>query len=226
MCTFLVIVLTLTISGCTLSSEVSSLLPKTGTVVNVDSSGITVRGVVANDVSSAVIENTPYTFSAVQDGGNVKLIPSQNITLTAGVIYRILVNTAQAQTAFTIKTELPAGAILAFNASSCPTGWSLFDSGKGRVLVGAGSGNTDADGTALTARFLGDIGGREFTTGIPASTGGASDSVPSPLLHLGVASASGRTAEIYNSSADTTISGAKADSNMMPFAVVTYCQKD
>lgn len=80
---FVVFASAISILGCTLSSDVSSTLPKVGMIVNVDSSGVTVQGIVASDVLSAVIENTSYAFSAVQDGGNVKLVPSQNITLTA-----------------------------------------------------------------------------------------------------------------------------------------------
>src|SRR5688500_18037252 len=59
-------------------------------------------------------------------------------------------------------TGLPKDAILPFDAAVCPTGWTDFSEANGRVLVGAGSV------LGLTARARGDLGGREFTTGIPA----------------------------------------------------------
>lgn len=35
-----------------------------------------------------------------------------------------------------IPTEIPSGAIMAFNLNSCPAGWSKFNNANGRVLVG------------------------------------------------------------------------------------------
>lgn len=65
--------------------------------------------------------------------------------------------------------EVPVGAIIAFNQSSCPSGWQRFSAGDQRMLLGAGSGNKDKFGNVLTARTLGQTGGLEYTTGIPAT---------------------------------------------------------
>lgn len=218
------------IAGCSLSSkdDEGRSEERGGTVVTSDPSGITVGGVgSAQDVTSALVKDTPYSFSAVQDGSNVKLVPNQNISLVVGTVYKLLVTTASAQTEYTIKAEMPAGVIMAFKSASCPAGWSVFAPAKGRVLVGAGAGNGDADGTFLTSRTFGDIGGREYTTGIPATTSAGVEAGPSPLKNLGILTSSGRPGEIFvNAAADTTFAGAKQDSNMMPFAVVTYCEKN
>ncbi len=117
--------------------------------------------------------------------------------------------------------SLPVGAILPFDLAACPTGWTDFTLANGRVLVGVGSGNTDADGTALTSRALGDVGGREYTTGIPAYSGAGDSMATGPTLVL-----SAPTSQAFKAAvADTTLSGAKADSNMLPFIARLYCKK-
>lgn len=223
---FLYILAVVLITGCNLSYDLTSVRNQKE-IVHVDSSGITISGFKADEIAQASLAESFYNFSAIQEGANVKLIPHQNVTLIAGLVYRLLVSTSSAETVFTIKTELPQGAILAFHTSSCPSGWSPFDLAKGRVLVGAGAGNSDADGSALTTRVLGDTGGREFTTGIPFSSAIASEASPTPLLNLGNPQSAGRPFPLFTTAAaDTTIHGPKEDSNMMPFTTVTYCQKD
>lgn len=54
-----------------------------------------------------------------------------------------------------------AGSIVAFNAPACPQGWQPFPAAAGRMIVGAGSGNSDGLGKALSARKAGDTGGLE-----------------------------------------------------------------
>ena len=46
----------------------------------------------------------------------------------------------------------PAGAVMYFDLASCPTGWSDFDAGRGRYLVGVPAGGTPGAtvGTALS----------------------------------------------------------------------------
>jgi hypothetical protein len=134
-----------------------------------------------------------------------------------------LVGSAYAQTVvnITIEAAVPTGSIVAFNGS-CPTGWSEFSAGKGRVLLGAGSGNNDALGAPLTSRTIASVGGLEYTTGIPASSAGASESVPFPTV---VIANTGYDA-FTTAAANMTLSGDKANSNMPPFVVVRYCEKD
>ncbi len=56
---------------------------------------------------------------------------------------------------------LPRGAILAF-AQSCPSGWSPFLDGIGRVIVGAGPPrNFDELNRPLSQRDIGNVGGEE-----------------------------------------------------------------
>jgi len=119
-------------------------------------------------------------------------------------------------------TGLPSGSIVAYDSATCPTGWSIHSNSKGRIHLGAGSGNTDAEALALTARALGLSGGREYTTGIPATVGDFSDTNPDSNY----AFSSSFGASNFNTSALTgTFNGVKADSNMPPYFVLTYCQK-
>jgi microcystin-dependent protein len=56
---------------------------------------------------------------------------------------------------------IPKGAVLAFRTETCPAGWIAIPELSGRVIVGAGVGNKDEAGHALTPRKLGDAGGEE-----------------------------------------------------------------
>lgn len=228
---FLLISIALVFAACTsktsLESTIGSGEPSTGNIIAMDPTGVTVGGVKAEDVQAVIAEGSEGVFAVEPVSGGIKLVPLQNVTLIAGALYEIIVKTAKADVTYTIKAEMPAGAIMAFNAATCPEGWSVFNGGKGRTLVGAGSGNTDADGTALTARTVGQAGGREFTTGIPVAATAASTVAPSPEVNLSLAKSGPVIVTGYSDSpADTTLSGEKADSNMMPYAVVLYCQKD
>jgi len=53
---------------------------------------------------------------------------------------------------------VPSGAVMAFNLSSCPSGWSAFTAARGRAVVGSGSGS------GLTTRSLGSTFGEENHT--------------------------------------------------------------
>lgn len=131
-----------------------------------------------------------------------------------------VLNSCSPDGVFTEKT-LPQGMIAAFTDSSCPSGWSTFDDLAGRAILSSGSGNTDRDGQALTARLLGASGGSEITSGIPAVSTGATTALPGPTVYFA-------SALIYsNQPADGLLNGQAADnSNMSPFYVLNYCIKD
>ena len=93
-------------------------------------------------------------------------LASGNVTLGAGALYaqhggnvgiatsspnaRLDVNGAVSATAFQISgvNVVPAGAIIAFDLASCPSGWTEYTAARGRFLRGIdnGAGN-DPDGT-------------------------------------------------------------------------------
>ncbi len=53
---------------------------------------------------------------------------------------------------------VPEGAIVAFNLTKCPDGWSAFDEARGRTIIGIGKGNE------LSEYTLGQRGGSETHT--------------------------------------------------------------
>lgn len=179
---------------------------------------------VSANLSGYTMEIESKNSSSVQ----IKLTHASNnaLSLAIGTVLTFTVATATAQTTvnLTIEAAVPSGAIVAYNGA-CPTGWSEFTTGKGRVLVGAGIGNNDSLGAALTNRAIASVGGLEYTTGIPADdTGVGISSIPNPNVVMGF---EGGGNGIYGLGvANTTIGGPKADSNMPPFVVVRYCSKD
>ncbi len=136
---------------------------------------------------------------------------------------RGVLNINGASSASSTPVVLPAGAVIPFDLAACPTGWTAFTSARGKFLVGSGTGNGNVDslGGALTARTAGWDGGREFTTGVPADTG-AANAFSATSLNVPSASFSFTTL----AAADTTLGGAKADSNMPPFIARLYCKKN
>lgn len=118
-------------------------------------------------------------------------------------------------------SEVDQGAIVPTKSASCSTGYSLLSSLAGRFTVGAGSGNSDADGTSLSSRTFGSTGGIEYTSSIPAYNNVSTLSLPSPTSHLGVSSINSLLRDVP----DTTLSGVATDSNLPPFIVLNACER-
>jgi microcystin-dependent protein len=68
------------------------------------------------------------------------------------------------QAKLALQVAMPKGAVLAFDLKECPQGWVPFSDLAGRVIVGAGKGNTDQNGKELTNRELAKTGGEESHT--------------------------------------------------------------
>ena len=136
---------------------------------------------------------------------------------------------AYAQTAETV----PAGTVVAFDLSACPTGWSEFTAGRGRAIIGT---NPTAGG-GISVRTLGQTGGEETHTltineipahDHPAATGsqfvqvifsGGGGSIYSLGANLGSWS-------LPVSPTTGSTGGGQAHNNMPPFIALLYCQKD
>jgi hypothetical protein len=111
-----------------------------------------------------------------------------SLEITRGSVVSFILSNGEDQTIVNLSVApvVPTGAIIAFNGA-CPSGWSELNSTKGRVLIGAGSGNTDALGATLTSRSLAAVGGLEYTTGIPSNDlFSAIFATPLPSLNFGV----------------------------------------
>jgi hypothetical protein len=118
-----------------------------------------------------------------------------------------------------LELAVPAGAIMAFNLSVCPAGWTEFSSLAGRVAVGAGKG------AGLAPRLVGDAGGEESHTltieEMPAHAHGYVDRRARNRGPCAIAACSKQASDETRTTAET--GSGKAHNNMPPFYVVTYC---
>jgi microcystin-dependent protein len=125
----------------------------------------------------------------------------------------------------TPRPYLPPKTVMAFDSATCPAGWSVYAEGKGRFIFGSGGGNADQAGTTLTTRTVSQTGGIEYTPAVRAMnamTAPYKSSSPTADSFLGL---SGTPGKAYSTgAADTTLGGAKADSNMPPYFTLTWCQ--
>jgi len=123
--------------------------------------------------------------------------------------------------------SVPAGAVMAFNLGSCPSGWTDYSAAAGRNIVGYGSG------IGLTPRTtVGQTGGEEKHAQTEAELAYHRHTIPSTY-----AAAYGRytmkvtggttyfmDGNAYSGATDYTGSGT-AMPVMDPYVVLRYCQK-
>lgn len=94
-------------------------------------------------------------------------------------------------------TAFPSGAIVAFDLSTCPSTWSLYNDAIGRAIIGASSGTAYSQGTP-PATALSGYSGEDFNLG---DTGG------------------------FATRRDVAPAGSQFF-NMPPYLDLRYCQKD
>lgn len=130
---------------------------KTGTNVTarklVAGTNVTVtEGVDAITIASSAGDTT----SVANSGAGAQVLKSgTNVTartLVAGSNVTVTQNTDTITVAATVPDAIPSGAVMPFNLTSCPTGWTEFTYSRGRYIVGRPSGGSNAGtvGTALT----------------------------------------------------------------------------
>lgn len=113
----------------------------------------------------------------------------------------------------------PKNSVIAFDQASCPTGWVEFTPLKGRFILGAGSGNLDSAGGALTTRTWATSGGLEYTTGIPVVSAAPNSSNPGTGGNLALA-------DIFtNGTVNVSLNASAVDSNLPPYIVRKFCKK-
>lgn len=196
---------------------------------------------IASEVLSGEFPGS-YNFSnGINIDGNIGIgttSPSQklevngsiNISNVDGVIY--FSDGTNISTAPSSGSGIPTGAVLPFNLSSCPDGWSDFSAAVGRTVVGSGtySSNSDDDGSNSEQIYSeGETGGRidhVLTTGqMPSHTHSTSTFVSSPTQNFG-----GGGEQYYTgggSSSGTGSAGSnQAHENRMPYIALKYCVKD
>ncbi|MCO4792784.1 MAG: hypothetical protein KC493_03670 [Bacteriovoracaceae bacterium] len=118
--------------------------------------------------------------------------------------------------------------VIAFDQTTCPTGWTQVTESQGRILIGEGSGNLDSLGAPLTARTLGATGGLEYTSGTPASTSAPTSSAPSATTVLAVGNDPGGPTDVSlynNAGTNAEVGEVPLDSNMPPYSTVIFCKR-
>lgn len=122
---------------------------------------------------------------------------------------------------------VPTGAVMSFDIrEKCPSGWSEFDAGSGRFIIGAGKGDS------LSPRPFGVAGGKETHTltirQIPAHKHGYVD-WRSGDGACSFSGCNGRGGDVPKdtSSVGGTESGATDPFEIMPpFIALRFCKKD
>lgn len=126
-----------------------------------------------------------------------------------------------------LKNMIPKGTVAAFALLECPTGWSDFNEGAGRVIIGVGKGD------GLTERKLLDDGGEEMVKltikQLPTHSHPYIDTyyydqnVGAPQCQTPKGDGAG---ECRDHTKETRPSGEnQPHNNMPPFIVLRYCKK-
>ena len=123
--------------------------------------------------------------------------------------------------------SVPAGAVMAFNLGSCPSGWTDYSAAAGRNIVGYGSG------TGLTPRTtIGQTGGEEkhtmTTTELATHSHALSPNPGAVYSRYRVQFNSGTSYFADGAPGGTSIgnTGGSSPFNVMdPYVVLRYCQK-
>jgi hypothetical protein len=134
--------------------------------------------------------------------------------------------TAQAAGGTLAQQVVPSGAVMAFNLSACPTGWSALAAAGGRTIIGV----NPAGGNGLSTRNLGDTVGEETHTQtiseMPSHTHtlASGDVVSGMGGELPYISANAASATFAATSGEA--GGGSPFNQMQPSLALLYCQKN
>jgi hypothetical protein len=116
---------------------------------------------VADALDTAVTNDaTVETIRALIDAQTTRALDEVGpaIDSRVGNLVRVSLSNLPNGTDLLGSIQVPSGAVLAFDRQRCPDGWSNYEEGVGRAIIGAGRGNN------LTPRRVGDTGGEEQVT--------------------------------------------------------------
>jgi microcystin-dependent protein len=105
----------------------------------------------ATSLGRSPIGAVPYAVEADHAVNADNATNATNATMAA---------TAQAAGGTLAQQVVPSGAVMAFNLSACPTGWTAYAAAGGRTIIGVNA----AGGNGLSQRNLGDTPGEETHT--------------------------------------------------------------
>jgi len=171
---------------------------------------------------------------------NKSLAVSLGISMATSIflIYRLAMVGSVPEVQAQVAEVLPAGTVIPFNLSSCPTGWSEYTAARGRTIIGT---NPTAAG-GISVRTLGQTGGAEThtltiaempahshgggATTDPAGTAGATFNTTGAMTGSGYGGLTAQTGTRWAPGGIANTGGGGAHNNMSPFVVLLYCQKN
>ena len=184
-----------------------------------------VAGLAIVGLSAFVIADVPHEFGDVSQtklNENFQNLDNRSTTLEANIreLKAVVRNLAVA---------VPPDAIVAFDSSDCPAGWSPFREGEGRFLIGTGNNdgrNEDGAGLPLTARPLMRTGGAERHALTPSEM--PKHSHPYSRAKRVKRGGGDKGSAEYPSENDTTGSSGdgKPHNNVPPFVALKLCRKN
>jgi hypothetical protein len=128
------------------------------------------------------------------------------------------------------QAAVPSGAVMPFNLSQCPAGWSAFAQAAGRTIIGVNAPN----GNGLSQRNLGDTLGEETHTmsvlEMPSHSHGLLRSGFDGTPGIAIGTPSDPQGTIDHDASDILqvqpSGGGKAFNNMQPSVALLYCVKN
>jgi hypothetical protein len=118
-----------------------------------------------------------------------------------------------------VEGALPAGAVIAFNLTSCPAGWTELVSARGKVIVGLNVSDSSFNA-------LGKIGGEKThiltISELPSHTHSEKGTV-SDDYNIGIMDFGG---QVLGTVSTGSTGGNVAHNNLQPYITLIYCQKN
>jgi hypothetical protein len=170
-------------------------------------------------------------------GGSINLTPGTSESGAAGSV-RVLGAFSLTQTTVSVNGAnaffIPSGALMYFNLTSCPNGWSEFTESRGRYVVSrpvSGSTGTVV-GTALTQAENRPVGQHSHTITDPghqhdafANTNGEYDSGGSDAFY-GVQNVNDSMRTLENTTGITINNSGSVAGTNAPYIQLIFCRKD
>lgn len=150
------------------------------------------------------------------DWKNNILAPVVVATMVSGAIYFLDVASKAPE------LIVPTGAVIPFNLTRCPPGWTEYTRVKGRTIIGAGKGD------GLKDRALGETGGYEMHSltvdEIPAHN-------HKTWYYTEIFQKGGHTGALTKETGGDSLNitftgGGKPHNNMQPWVALLYCEKE